>query len=446
MATNTITMRTLYAREFQDTHYKKSIYSLFADLRFKSLLKDGVTVSWDYDSDAVAGSLGTDDAYTISAKTITAETLTVNQKPFYGFFIPGSQKIQDHRPTQEKWAKKSMNIIINKIDGYILNLLRAGAASSLDNGDFGGSSGDPIAVTTGNAASIYTAARRVLKNQNVIYDTNKVFKNDVKLDSVEKMPVAAIPAELEEKLLLQIGFKDTGAADQVMKSGFMGMVFGFNTVTSNSLPFSFRYTFAAQPTNGKVLTIGGSTTTIQTSGSDGVAINWVTTIGTTAGNVLSETDATTSVGNLVDFCNDIYEGTTSAKYVGFTRASMSPAQQRILDGLSAVDNEDGSCVITIAGLGHVSVSDDDSNSTIDREAVHAIFGTSKSIGMVMQRNPEVAVSAGDLLSATSTTGNIGKHYVTWALFGAKVFKTQTYQLIDVPIASSAFTSPNQVVL
>lgn len=446
MSTNTITMRTIYATEFQNTLYKEAVFPLLADTRFENVLKDGATVSWDYDSDIAAGDLGTDDAYTVSGKTITAETLTVNQKPFSGFFIPGSEKVQDHRPTQEKWAKKAMNVVMTKIDGDILNVVRAGAANSLDNASFGGSAGDPITASSNNAASIYAAARRILKNQNVLYNTNKKFTNKVALDGVERMPVAVIPAELEEKLLLQIGFKDTGAGDEVMKSGYLGMIFGFNTVTSNSLPFSFRYTFSATPTNGKILTIGGSTTTIQTSGSDGVAINWVTSIGSTAGNVLAETDAATSVGNLVDFLNDIYEGTTSAKYVGFTRASMSPAQQRILDGLSAVDNDDGSCVITIKGLGHVAVSDDDSNSTIDRQMVHALFGTSKSVGIVMQKTPEIEMSAGNLLSATSTTGNIGKHYVAWGLYGRKVFKTQTYQMVNVKIDSSGFTSPNSVVL
>ena len=441
---NTIPLKVIYAREFQRTHYKKAVYPIFADLRFQSVLPDGGSVKWDYDSDMTADSLGSsDDSYTLNSKTITAETLTINQKPSNGFFIKGTEKIQDHRPTQEKWAKKSMNVIVTKIDGDCLKDMRDGAASTLDNASFGGSANDPITASVSNAASIFAAARRILKNQNVLYDSNKVFANNVKLDEGDRMPVAAIPAELEEKLLLQVGFKDTGAADKVMKSGFMGMMFGFNTVTSNSLPFSFRYTFIAQPGNGKVLTIGGSTTTVGSG--DGVALNWVTTIGSTVGNVLSVTGATESVTNLAELLADPY-GTTDAGMVVFVRADLSIAQKRLLDNISVVDNEDGSCVITIAGQGHVNASDDDANSTIDREMVHALFGVSRSIGMVMQRQPDIEVSAGNLLTTSETSGYVGKHYLAWSLYGRKVFKTQSFGLVNVKIDSNLFTSPNQVIL
>lgn len=443
MSPNSVTLKTIYEREYQRTHYKKAVFPVFADVRFKDALKEGSTVSWEYDADATSDSLTAADAYTIAGKTTTPETLTVNQKPSHGFVIKGTQKIQDHKPTQQKWAAKAMNVIHNKIDGDVLKDLRDGAASSLDAADFGGSSGDPITVTTSNAAAIFAAAQRVLTNQNVIYDENKAFKNVVKLDGGERFPVAAIPAELKEKLLLQTGFKNTDYADQVMKSGYMGPMFGFNAISSTALPFSFRYTLTAQPTNTTYLTIGSGTTTIGSG--TALKITWVTSIGSTAGNVLSETGATESVANLATHLNDIYEATTSAKHVGFTRADLSTAQKRLADNLSAVDNEDGSIVITIAGLGRQTVAQTDTAGTIDRETVHAIFGVSRSIAMVMQRSPELEVSAGNLLVTSETGGFVGKHYLCWGLYGRKVFKTHTYGLVNVKIAASAFTAPNAVI-
>jgi hypothetical protein len=440
---NTVPMKTVWAQEFQATHFKTAIYPILADLRFAALLTDGESVKWSYDADMTSGKLGDDGLYAIAARTITDETLTVDQKPYASFWVGDFQKVQDHRPTQEKWAKKSYNVIINKIDGYILNLARAGAATTLDGADLGGSAGDGMTVTSGNATSVFTAARRLLKNQNVIYDANKAFKNNVKLDSAEKFPIAIIPAELEEQLLLQIGFKDTGMGDETLKQGYMGMLLGFNVVTSNSLPFSFRYTLSVQPTDGKKLYLGSTSTTIGSG--TGVALNWVTTIGTTAGNVLSVTGATASVTNLTELLNDPY-GTSDAGMYIFTRANLSVAQQRILDNISAVDGVDGSCVITIAGLGRVVVTQDDANGTIDREIVHAIFGTSQSVGMVMQREPEVLMSAGDLIGTSASAGYIGKQVVTRAYYGAKVFKTQTYQLINAKINASAWSAPNQVKL
>lgn len=445
MATNSIPLKTVFAAEYQRTHFKKACFPLFADLRFESILSDGATVDWAYDDDAVADSLASGDGYTLENKTVTNETITVDQKPSHGFRIPASQRIQDHRPTQQKWARKAMNVIFQKIDGDILKDLRDGATSTLDAASFGGTAGDPITVTTSNAAAIFTAAQRILTNNNVIYDENKAFANDVVLDGGERFPCAAIPAELREQLLLQTGFKNTDYADTIMKSGYMGTMFGFNAICSTSLPYSFRYTLSAQPTNTKKLVLGGTisaTTTIGTG--TAVAVTWVTTIGATAGNVLSETNATTSVTNLVNFLNDPYSGVAS-KSIAFVRANLSKAQRRIVDNVSAVDNLDGSCVITIKGYGTRPVAQDDANGTIDRQTVHAIFGVSKSIAVIMQKTPGLAQSAGELITTGELTGFVGNHFLSWALYGKKVFKTHQPQLVNVKIAASTFDTPASVI-
>jgi len=436
----------VFAAEYQRTHFKKAVYPLFADLRFESLLSNGATVDWAYDSDVTADSLASSDGYTLQDKTVTSETLTVNQKPSSGFRIPASQRIQDHRPTQQKWARKAMNVIFQKIDGDVLQDLRDGATSTLDASSFGGNAGDPITVTSANAAAIFTAAQRILTNNNVIYDENKVFANDVVLDGGERFPCAAIPAELKENLLLQVGFKNTDYADSVLKSGYMGPLFGFNAVASTALPFSFRYTLTATPTNAKKLVLGGAIGATTTIGTDAaaVAINWVTTIGSTAGNVLAVTDATTSVTNLVTLLNAPY-GTTTANGVVFVRANLSVSQKRILDNVSAVDNLDGSCVITLKGFGTRPVAQNDAAGTIDRQTVHAIFGVSKSIAMIMQKTPGLEVSAGNLITTGETTGFIGQHLLSWALYGRKVFKTMQPQIINVKIDASAFSAPASVL-
>jgi len=415
-------------------------------MRFENVLKEGSTIQWDYDSDASADSLTSTDGYTLEAKTIAADTLIVNQRPAHGFVIKGSERIQDHHPTQQKWARKAMNVIFQKVDGDVLNDLRSGAASALDASDFGGTAGNGIAVSSSNASAIFAAAQRVLTNQNVIYDENKVFANNVVLDAGERFPAAAIPAELKEQLLLQIGFKDTGYADKVMKSGFMGPLFGFNAIASTSLPFSFRYTLSTDPTNGKKLILGGvigATTTVGTAAA-AVQVNWVTTIASTVGNVLATTGATESVTNLCELLNDPY-GTTDAGMVVWVRANLSVSQRRILDNISAVDNADGSCVITITGYGTRIVSQNDEAGTIDRQKVHAIFGVSQSIAIVMQRNPQIAQSSGELYTTGELTGFVGKHYLAWALYGRSVFENYKPGIIDVQIDASGFSAPASVV-
>ena len=446
MATNTIPLKTVFAAEYQRTHFKKAVFPLFADLRFESILSDGATVDWAYDDDAVADSLASGDGYTLENKTVTNETITVDQKPSHGFRIPASQRIQDHRPTQQKWARKAMNVIFQKIDGDILKDLRDGASSTLDASYFGGTAGDPITVTTSNAAAIFTTAQAILTNNNVIYDENKAFANDVVLDGGERFPCAAIPAELRAQLLLQTGFKNTDYADTIMKSGYMGPLFGFNAICSTSLPFSFRYTLSTIPTDTKKLVLGGAigaTTTVGTANA-AVKITWVTTIGSTVGNVLAASSATVSVTNLCALLNDPY-GTTTANQVMFVRANLSKSQRRILDNVSAVDNLDGSCVITIKGYGTRAVAQDDAAGTIDRQTVHAIFGVSKSIAVIMQKTPGLAQSAGELITTGELTGFVGNHFLSWALYGKKVFKTHQPQIINVKIDASTFSAPASVL-
>lgn len=437
---NTVPYKTVWIRKFQETHYKMAAFPMFADQRFENELPDGASIKWSYDADMGVQRMGADGAYTVANRTITDETLTVDQRPTAPFRIPMTEKIQDHRPTQEKWATKAMNVIYTDIDGVLLGALKSGAASTLDNSYFGGSSGDPITVTSSNASAIFAYARMLLVNQNVIYDANRKFKNVMKLDKEVKFPVAAIPAELAAQLLLQIGFKNTGMGDEVLKQGYLGMIFGFNAIESTSLPFSCRLTQSGIPTDAKVLQIGTGSTTVGSG--TAVAFTWETgTITDAPGKVKAETDATTSISNLCRGINSVYTS-VSGDFEAFVRADMSIAQQRILDNISATDNGDGSCVIQVNGQGAISVTTTETGSTLDRKAVHALFGTSQSIAVIMQRYPELTVSAGQIIGNGTTGGIVAQDFVSWALYGYKMFLSQTKQVVNVPIACSNFTQPN----
>ena len=412
------------------THYKQAVFPMFADQRFEDQLTNGASIKWSYDSDVSVQDMGSDGSYVSADKTITDETLTVDQRPTSQFRIPLTERIQDHRPTQEKWAQKAANRIFWSIDAEILGAMKSAATSTLDAGDFGGTDGNGITVTSSNAAAIFAAARRLLRNQNVIYDENKSFKNVMKLDAGSKMAVAAIPAELEEQLGLAIGFKNTEYGDTTLKSGFLGRIFGFNSVYSGALPFTFRITFTATPTDASTLTIGS------------VVITWETGTIDTAGEVKAETDAATSATNLFNFLNAPY-ASISAKSQAFVRSSVTVAQQNILDRISATNPSAGVVDITVLGGGALTVSQTDAAGAITREAVHALFGTSQSIGLIMQRTPEMEISAGNIIG-TATGGYVARDFVAWSLLGWKVFNNQAKQLVDVAIACSTFANPSNV--
>lgn len=431
---NTIPYKTEWIKAYQETHYKQPVFPIFADQRFADVLTVGSTVAWSYDADSDVIDLGTDGAYTVEGKTVTDETLVVNQLPSSTFRIPGPQRIQDHRPTQAKWATKAMNRIFWKIDAKILGQLQSNAASTIDASQFGGSSGVPITATPSNTPAIFTAARRTLKNQNVIYEENKKWTGYTKIDSVAKYPACAIPAELEEQLLLAIGFKPGDVGDGVLVKGFINMLFGFNTFTSTALPFTALLSQTATPTNNDTVVIGG------------VTFTFVTGTPTNAGDVKAVTDAATSMGNLRLALLTPYATGSATTYKEFTRSALTLPQRFTLDLVSSgavSGTAPAALTLTVLGQGTVAVTATGAGMVISNQAVHAIFGTSQSIAMILQRYPELVVS-GDIIGNGSTGGYVAKDFVTWTLAGWKVFNVHKPQLIDVPIACSTFVAPNNV--
>lgn len=439
---NTLVYKTEWIKAYQETHYKQPVFPVFADQKFQDVLIQGASVAWSYDADSDVYPLGADGSYTVANRTVTDETLTVNQIPASTFRIPASQKIQDHRPTQQKWATKAMNKIFWWLDAKMLGAMQAGAASSLDASDpaIGNSAaGTPITVSTSNAPSIFAAARRKLRNQNVIYDENKKYTGYVKLDTMAKYPACAIPAELEEAVLLAVGFKPGDLGDQVLRSGYMNMLFGFNTFVSTALPFTFKLSQTATPTDQDTVVIGGNTW------------KFVTGNATNPGDVKAVTDAATSMGNLRAAINAPYATGSSSTYIGFVRATVSAssiaaALQLDLASSSTVSGT-APAVITVTqlGFGTVTSTATGSGMVVSNQAVHALFGTSQSIAVIMQRYPELEVSAGQIIGNGTTGGVVAQDFVTWALAGWKVFKTHTFQLVDVLISASGFTAPQDTL-
>lgn len=428
---NTVPFKTEWIKAYQATHYKQPVFPVFAEQKFFDVLTSGSTIKWSYDSDADVQQLGADGSYTVANRTITDETLTVNQLPASTFRIPASQRIQDHRPTQQKWATKAMNRIFWWLDAQILGTMQANAASTVDAGDVGGTSGSPITLSAANASAIFTAARRKLRNQNVIYDENKKYTGYVKLDTTAKYPACAIPAELEEQILLSVGFKPGDLGDKVLKQGYLDMLFGFNTFVSTSLPFSFKLSQTATPTDGDTIVIGGVTLTWRTSPS-------------LAGEIKAETDAATSMTNLKNFLAAPYTG-VATKSIALVRSSLAQNDAFIFDLISssAVSGTAPAVVtVTILGQSLVSVSVTGAGMVLSNQTVHAIFGTSQSVAVVMQRTPELAVSAGQIIGNGTTGGILAQDFATWALVGWKVFLTHTKQLVDVQISTTGASAPN----
>lgn len=185
---NTMTFKTVYSAEYQMSHFKEAVYQIFADARLEAGLVKGQTVSRSYASDVQVNDMGADGSYSTQAVTDTAETLTINKEKEASIYIKKLDELQAHLPIKQKYGKKLANALINQIDGDVLLAMYQGAGTSMDDGTFGGTSGNGFTVTASNVATVFTTAMQKLRLKNVVY--NKRFQGGVKLEIPEGMPVA----------------------------------------------------------------------------------------------------------------------------------------------------------------------------------------------------------------------------------------------------------------
>ena len=382
-------------------------------------------------SDFYVNDMGADGSYSTQAQTDSDETLVINQVKEVSFYEFEKDLEQAHYPIKVAYARKAMNKVFLQIDADVLYAAYAGAANVMDNGTIAGGAADGVGITLSqvNAPLIFWQADQILTLANVLYDPNMTFTKDVKLEEAEGMPVAIVSAQLKTYLLMYLGGKTTVLGDKVSVSGHAGAYAGFNIFVSNQLTSTTAIVIAATPTTGDTFTINGLTFT------------FVTSLGATAGNILV-TSASDAKTNLIAALADPF--TTSATYI---KQADTVASRLKLANLSCATFVGNNSTIIQKGIGSMTVTVGQFTTATNfiggatangTPAViqHDIFGTSKSVSLVIQKYPELYVNP--------VSGKVGKDYVTWCYYGVKVFKYQTTQLIDVKISATTFTQPTTI--
>ena len=420
---NTMTLKTVFDDVYQITHYKQPVYKAFVDERLTGKLEKGNTVARSYASDFDTNDMGADGSYSTQAVTDVQETIVINYEKETSFYLKELDLLQAHLPVKMKYATKAMNKLFLQIDGDVLLVGYQGAANSVDDSDvLGGTSGNGIAATVANVQYIFAAAQTKLQLASVIYDPSAEFTGEVKLDMEKAIPVCAISAQLLQVLVLYLGGKNSDLGDKVSLNGHQGRFMNFNIFLSNNLAWTGILAIPTLPTDGDTVTVNGVTFTAKD------------TLGVTAGNVLLGTSdgagqsAANFMTNLIALINA--PSTTTTKGV-----ALSAANAKLMKRIVATQTT-GSVTLTASGWGNVIVSKSMTAAgnvwTTGKQIQHNLFGVSKAITLVIQKRPELVINP--------VSGKVGKDYVTWTVYGIKVFKDQTFMLVDVKIDSSAFTT------
>lgn len=417
---NTFAFKQVWDDLYEITHYKQPTYRAIASEKIEQDITPGDTFWREYTSDFYVETLGADGSYNTQGLTDTQESLVINQQKDVAFYIAKPDLIKEHLPTTIKYGRKAHNRLFLQIDGDVLGAAATAAGSIVDDGSLGGTSGNGITPTTANIQSIFTFAQLQLQLNNVEYGPNEKFSGDVKLDTTKSMAVAVISPQLYQVLLNYLGGKTTLLGDTVSKNGHAGLFMGFNLFVSNNLQWTGSLAIATTPTTGDTFTINGITFKFVTAATNPGEI---TISGTT-----------TSIANAVAALNAPF--TTSANYIALAGTA---TQKKALMNLTAA-TATGAIAVTQTGWGSVPVSQamtaGNNVWTSALQKQHNVFGVNNSISLVIAQRPEFIENP--------VTGKVGKDYVTWTLYGYKVFTDQVPMLVDVQLNASSFTQPSNL--
>lgn len=415
---NTMTFKTVFSAEYQMSHFREPVYQILADTRLESQLTKGQTIARSYASDVQVNDMGGDGSYSTQAITDTQETLVINKEKEASIYIKKLDELQAHLPLKQKYGRKLANALINQIDGDVILAAYQGAGTSLDDGSFGGTSGNGFVVTASNVATVFTTAMQKLRLKNVVY--NKRFQGGMKLEVPEGMPIAVISPEILSYIELYLGGKDTLLGDQVSRNGYAGYFMGFELFISNSLAWTATLELPTIPTDTDTLTING---VVLTADADGAAVG--------AGHYSIQAAVDDAAATLVTLINGT--GTPGVD----TYIDVSAADRRLLKNITA-SYDSGTNLLTLvgSGWGTVVVSETFTAAgnifTVGKQQIHPLFALSKSLSLVVQKDPS--------MEENFVSGKIGRDYIAWTVYGIKVFQDQAPQIVQLSVLSSSFTA------
>lgn len=423
---NTISagIKEVWDDEYQIVHYKQPVFRAFADLTVAEKLKKGDTLHREHTSDLVVNDMGADGSYATQALTDTDETLVINKEKEVSFYIKELDELQNHLPVRMKYAKRAMNNLFLQIDGDVLGEYDQ-ATSTVDDVVNGGSASDGITLTDANIDAVFIAAMRRLQEQNVIVDTQARFTGDVKRDKTSIIPVAAISPQMYAKLLQRLAGRDTELGDKIGQNGHAGRWMGFDLFVSNNLAWSGVLAMATNPTDDDTIVVNGVTITFQST--------LTAASGSCEVHIASTVDITRA--NLAEFLN-AGGATSETEDTDTGYSSGSAAQQALLKNIVATnDNSADTISLKVTGRSYVVVSETLTAAadiwTADRQIQHALFGTNGSISLAIQKTPNLRIK-------DAPSAKVGYDFITWAVYGKKVYNDQADMLVDVKIRSDAY--------
>ncbi len=394
----------------QEILWTTNVWRPQANFRLESELKDGDTVKRILPSKMVPQSYTRYSDVTFQQGNTTGESLQVNVTPTVPFIISDLDELQSTPKARATFTSMAVEQLNNVINGYY-TAEAANALSVVDAADFGGTSGNGATVTTANIAKMFGLGMKRLGRQNVY-----------KYKAGESEFFANLTPDVYQALLEYLAGRESILGDKLGVNGHAGQYMNFDLYVSNAGYWTGTLKTATNPTANDTVTIKVFDQTI--------TFTFVSSIGSTAGNVLIGGSQDATGANLAALINA--PGTTTANGV-----ALSTDQQAVLFGCTATyTNATHTLTLTWRGVG-APVTSSSLTATADgwvsgSNISHCLFGRKGAIDFVIQRYPKVDIDKAE--------SRIEEWKIKpYSLFGVKTFTDGKRKLVDVKVDTTSYT-------
>jgi hypothetical protein len=389
-----------WAKKLQIEHFKFNVYKYIGSTQYEATLSDGDVFNKSY-FDAQDSELS---VYTpqsdISVEDITTtnETLTVDQKFATAREYDRFQEVQNAFDIADEVAPKDAQRMANKMDYDCLAQI-ANAASTVDNGILDSDTADGVGIepVPTNVIEIFARADRALEEQNISSTDRK----------------AVMTPKLAQAVKEYLGGRDTDLGDKKVQDGNLNLSFmGYKLYVSNQMYATAVLSLVTNPSNGDTIVI------------DGITFTFVSSIGTTAGNVLIGGSVDVSRANLAALIGD--PGTTSANQVGW--ATTHENYKKLTNRATATnDNSADTLTLTYKGRSNLAVSvsltDPTDTWTANKTVANNFFCADMPVDRVNQIQPMVEITPRPL--------GFSRYVKRGMFYGEKMFRESTFKTVNV---------------
>ena len=412
---NTLTpfMPEIWSRSAQILHKPTAIYRQIANFRAESDLRSGNAY------DRIRPSSGFISNYTRNtdipgqAAVGTKEQLLVDLERSFRYQIDEFDAKQSIVDVVKVFGENAGKDLRNAIDSDLL-FEATNATSLIDDGTLGGTTGDPLALTGSNVVDAFSTIIQKLAEQNIT--------------DIEGLYGVIDPATMQT-LVSYSGGRETVGGDSMLRQGVQGDMYsgrmlefmGIPMYITNNYTRSVVLGLATNPTDGDTVTL--------TIGGTAVTVTFVSTIGSTAGNVLIGADADATRANLLGLLSA--PTTTSATQVGWVVGTDDAILSRLQVSTSAVNDATANTLTvyakgqTLTGASSLTAGSD--GFVAAEASKHLMFGKRGAIDMVVQSAPDMFIRP--------EPRNRGMNIMGTSLYGIKTFTDGAEQLVQMRVTA-----------